>query len=427
MQLIVVGLNHRTAPVSLLERLAIDEDDLSKALHQLLNYEHILEGAVLSTCNRVEVYATVTKFHGGAQDIRNFFAEFCHVAPEDFSDHMYTFHEEGALRHLFRVASGIDSMVIGESEILGQVKRAYGFAEEEGTTGRSLAAALRHALRTGKRARTETAIGREAVSVSTAAIDLARRALPDGNLTGKRIAVVGAGKMGRMTARALRGAGAEHVTVVNRTGERAEAIAQEFDTVARDLEALPEVLRETDILLCSTTSPQPVVTASVVEGAMTGRDERPLFIVDIAVPRDVEPAVGDVPHVILRDIDDLRSVVELNLGSRVGEIARVEELVAQEVDRFVAWERADELAPTIAALVEKADAVRAAELQRSASRLKDLTPSQREAVDHLSRRLVAKLLHLPIKRLKDLGVSKQNQMQVAALRELFELDDEPEA
>ena len=426
MPLIVVGLNHRTAPVSLLERLAIDEDDLGKALHQLLNYEHLLEGAILSTCNRVEVYATATKFHGGAQDIRNFLAEFCHVAPEDFSDHVYTFHEEGALRHLFRVASGIDSMVVGESEILGQVKRAYTFADEEGTTGRALAAAMRHALKTGKRARTETAIGREAVSVSTAAIDLARRALPDASLTGKRVAVVGAGKMGRLTARALRGAGADRVTVLNRTGEKAEALAKEFDAVAHGLEALPQVLRETDILLCSTTSPQPVVSRDLVVGAMADRDERPLFIVDIAVPRDVDPAVGDLPNVILRDIDDLRSVVELNLGSRIGEIARVEELVAQEVDRFVAWERADELAPTIAALVEKADGVRTAELERSAARLKDLTPEQREAVDHLSRRLVAKLLHLPIKRLKDLGMSKQNQMQVAALRELFELDDEPE-
>ena len=426
MPLIVVGLNHRTAPVSLLERLAIDEDDLSKALHQLLNYEHILEGAILSTCNRVEVYATATKFHGGAQDIRNFLAEFCHVAPEDFSDHVYTFHEEGALRHLFRVASGIDSMVIGESEILGQVKRSYAFADEEGTTGRALAAAMRHALKTGKRARTETAIGREAVSVSTAAIDLARRALPDGSLTGKSVAIVGAGKMGRLTARALRGAGADRVTVLNRTGEKAEALAEEFDAVARGLEALPQVLRETDILLCSTTSPQPVVSRELVEAAMAHRGERPLFIVDIAVPRDVDTAVGDLPHVTLRDIDDLRSVVELNLGSRIGEIARVEELVAQEVDRFVAWERADELAPTIAALVAKADTVRTAELERSAARLKDLTPEQREAVDHLSRRLVAKLLHLPIKRLKDLGMSKQNQMQVAALRELFELDDEPE-
>ena len=426
MPLIVVGLNHRTAPVSLLERLAIDEDDLGKALHQLLNYDHLLEGAILSTCNRVEVYATATKFHGGAQDIRNFLAEFCHVAPEDFSDHVYTFHEEGALRHLFRVASGIDSMVVGESEILGQVKRAYTFAEDEGTTGRALGAALRHALKTGKRARTETAIGREAVSVSTAAIDLARRALPDGTLTGKRIAVVGAGKMGRLTARALRGAGADHVTVLNRTGEKAEELAREFDATAHGLEALPDVLRETDILLCSTTSPQPVITSELVAGAMAGRNERPLFIVDIAVPRDVDTEVGDLPNVVLKDIDDLRSVVELNLGSRIGEIARVEELVAQEVDRFVAWERADELAPTIAALVEKADAVRAAEIERSASRLKDLTPEQREAVDHLSRRLVAKLLHLPIKRLKDLGMSKQNQMQVAALRELFELDDEPE-
>ena len=427
MPLIVVGLNHRSAPVGLLERLAIDDDDLPKALHQLLTYEHVVEGVVLSTCNRVEVYATVTRFHGGTQDIRNFFAEFCHVAPEDFSDHVYTFHDEGALRHLFRVASGIDSMVVGESEILGQVKRAYALAQEEGTTGRALGVAMRHALKTGKRARTETAIGREAVSVSTAAIDLARRALPGGNLAGKRIAIVGAGKMGRLTARALKGAGADHVTVVNRTGEKAEALAQEFGAGAHHLEELPAVLRDTDILLCSTTSPQPVVTEGVVAAAMADRAERPLFIVDIAVPRDVDPAVAGLPNVVLRDIDDLRSVVETNLGSRVGEIARVEELVAQEVDRFVAWERADELAPTIAALVEKAEATRVAEVERAARRLRDLTPEQRQVVDHLTRRLVAKLLHRPIERLKDVDAAKQNPQQIAAVRELFELDDELDA
>src|SRR5688500_18579418 len=219
MSLIVVGLNHRTAPVSVLERVAISEESLPKALHQLGTYEHVLEGAILSTCNRTEVYAMAPKFHAGVQDLRNFLGEFCHVAPEDLADHLYTFHEDGAVRHLFRVASGIDSMVLGESEILGQVRRSYQVATDEGLVTRVLGAAFRHALRVGKRARTQTAIGRNPVSVSSAAVDLARKAFSDQSLEGRSIAVVGAGKMGSLAAKALARSGAQAITVVNRSDE----------------------------------------------------------------------------------------------------------------------------------------------------------------------------------------------------------------
>jgi glutamyl-tRNA reductase len=424
MSIVVVGLNHKTAPISLLERLSIGNEDLPKALHQLQNYDHILEGLVLSTCNRIEVYAVVSKFHGGAQDIRNFFAEFCHIAPEDFSDHLYTYHDDGAVRHLFRVAAGIDSMVVGESEILGQVRRAYQVAEEEGVIHRMLGAAFRQALRVGKRSRTETSVGRNPVSVSSAAVELAKRAFDDSTLTGKKVVIVGAGKMGRLAADALASSGAGNVTVVNRTEERAQALADRLNVDAMPYERLEEAISGADILICSTTSPQAVIDRPLVERALADR-HHPLFIVDIAVPRDVGEAVAEVPGVVLRDIDDLRGVVEAGIGSRVAEISKVEEILADELQRFLAWERAGEIAPTIAALVARADAVRRAEIDSLESRLGGLSKEQLEAIDHASRRIISKLLHVPISRAKEVASSKQGYLYLNALRELFELDDEP--
>ncbi|HYP22487.1 MAG TPA: glutamyl-tRNA reductase [Actinomycetota bacterium] len=426
MSIVVVGLNHKTAPVDLLEQLSISEERLGKALHQLATYEHVLEGALLSTCNRIEAYAVVSKFHGGAQDLRNFFSEFCHVAPEDFADAMYTYHDEGALRHLFRVAAGIDSMVVGESEILGQVRRSYQRAADEGMVHRVLGAAFRQALRVGKRARTETSIGHNPVSVSSAAVELARRASwRDGTLDGRKVTIVGAGKMGRLAAQALAASGAVDVTVVNRTEERGRDLAETFGATSRPFEELEDVLRGSDIVICSTTSTQTVIDRALVERARRGREDEPLFVVDIAVPRDVEPDVGTLPGVVLRDIDDLRDVVEGNLGARLGEVGRVEELIADELDRFSQWQRSTEIAPTAAALVSKADAIRAAEMERIAAHLETMTPAQRDAVDHLSRRMVAKLLHAPLKSARDLAGSKQGQLYLTALRELFELSDEP--
>ncbi|MDQ4025269.1 MAG: glutamyl-tRNA reductase [Actinomycetota bacterium] len=425
MSIVVVGLNHKTAPVDVLERLSIPDERLPKALHQLSTYEHVLEGALLSTCNRIEAYAVVSKFHGGAQDLRNFFAEFCHLAPEDFADHLYTYHDEGALRHLFRVAAGIDSMVVGESEILGQVRRAYQSAADEGMIYRVLGAAFRQTLRVGKRARTETSIGQNPVSVSSAAVELARRAWPGGSLEGKSVAIVGAGKMGRLAAQALRAWGAGDVTVVNRSEERGRDLAETFGATSRPFEDLTDVLGGSDIVICSTTAPQTVIDKPLLERARRYANDRPLFVVDIAVPRDVDPAVAELPGVVLRDIDDLRTVVEGNLGARMGEVGRVEELISEELDRFSQWQRSTEIAPTAAALVEKADAIRAAEMERIAAQLATMTPEQREAVDHLSRRMVAKLLHAPLKSARDMAGSKQGQLYLTALQELFGLSDEP--
>ena len=423
MSVVVVGLNHHTAPISLLERLSIAEERLDKALHQLGTYEHVLEGAILSTCNRVEVYAVVSRFHGGSQDLRNFLAEFCHVAPEDFSDHLYTYHDESAARHLLRVASGVDSLIVGESEILGQVRRAYQVASAECTVGRVLDAAFRRALRAGKKARSETRIGRNPVSISSAAVELARRAFGRGTLDGKRIAIVGAGKMGRLAAQALTRSGARDVVVVNRGEARGLALARDFGAKPRPLEELEEVIAGVDIVISSTTSTQTVIEKDLVRRAVKGRSE-PLFIVDIAVPRDVESGVRDLPGVVLRDIDDLRGVVDVNIGERLSEASKVEAIIAEELDRFVEWERATEVAPTVAALVERARGLVDEELTKLEKKLGNVTAEERDLIRQSVQQLVARLLHPAITRTKELGGSKQGYMYVPALRELFELDDD---
>jgi glutamyl-tRNA reductase len=425
MSVVVVGVNHKTAPISLLEQLSISEESLPKALTQLCGFEDVAEGVILSTCNRTEVYAVVSRFHAGTQDLRNFLAEFCHVAPEDFVDRLYTYHDDGAIRHLFRVTTAIDSMVIGESEILGQVKRAFQRANEEGTVHRVLGAAFRQALRVGKRSRSETAIGRNPVSISSAAVDLARRAFSEDSLAGKRVTILGAGKMGRLAARALGTAGAEDLVVVNRSEERAEELAGIFGAEALPFERLDEAIAASDILISSTTAPGCIVGADLLERAMARRADRPLFIVDIAVPRDVEAAAADIPGVVLRGIEDLRGVVDSNRGSRLTEVSRVEEIIGEEVEHFINWERSTEFAPTAASLVAQADLIRAVEMERIKPRLDEMTEEQRTAVDHLSRRIVAKLLHTPLKKSKDVSSSKQGYMYLTALRELFDLDDEP--
>lgn len=427
MSVLVVGLNHRTSPVSLLERLSIAEEDLPKALHQLSVYEHVLEGAVLSTCNRTEIYAVTSKYHAGSLDLRNFLSDFCHVAPEDFSDHLYTYYDDAAIRHLFRVAAGVDSMIVGESEILGQVRRAYQLASAEATVQRALGNAFRRALRVGKRARTETTIGREPVSISSAAVELARRSFAD--LTGKKVAIVGAGKMGGLAARALASAGATEIVVINRSPARADELAALFDARTRPWDDLISVLAESDIAICSTAAPTPIIDGLLIDSVTTRRGAgRPLFIIDIAVPRDVAPEVAGVDGVILKDIDDLRDVIGTSFGSRVAEIDLVEKIIDDEVLRWQESERSRELAPTVAELVARADEIRRAEFERwrAKSRVDD---EQARAVDALSRRLVAKLLHGPVAKAKELPSSKQGYLYLSALRELFELggDDDIDA
>jgi glutamyl-tRNA reductase len=318
-------------------------------------------------------------------------------------------------------------MVVGESEILGQVRRAHETARTERSVQRLLDAVFRQAISVGKRARTDTEIGRNPISVSSAAVELARRTFDRGSLDSTRVVIVGAGKMGHLAARALSQAGAEDIVVVNRTEEKAEALAALFAAESLPLEELPKALQGAHVVISSTTAPEVVISRAQLEQAVTERDERlPLLVIDIAVPRDVDPAAKDVAGVLIKDIDDLKGVVDESRAHRQDEVVKVESIVAEEVQRFLEWQRSAEFAPTAAALVSAADEIRKAEVARTLGQLGSLTDEQRALIDHLSRRIVAKMLHTPLKKVREVAGSNDGYLYLAAMREMFDLDEGPD-
>jgi glutamyl-tRNA reductase len=417
---IVVGLNQRTVPLELLERMTVSAARLPKALADLAGRDHLDEVLVLSTCMRTEIYAVAAKYHGGVQDARNFLTELGFVAPEEISDYLYSFHDDAAVEHLFRVAAGLDSAVVGESEILGQVRDAAARARSEGVAGSQLGALFRHAVEVGRRARSETGIARGTTSVSQAAVEMAAERL--GTLSGKRILVVGAGEMGGGVAQALASSdGVGEVLVANRTWSTAAALAARVGGRAVQLGALPAALEDADVLLTVTGAPSIMVEADDLRPVMAARPHRPLLVVDVAVPRDVDPAVGQLPGVTLLDMDDLRAFAEAGLAGRRGEIANVETIIADELGRWADALVARQAAPVVAALHDHGEAVRAAELERFRSRLADLDPKQRDAVEALTRGIVNKLLHEPTVRVKRDGGTSKGDRLAEALRALFDL------
>jgi glutamyl-tRNA reductase len=422
--LVVVGLNHRTAAVDLLERMTVPPAALPKALHALSEREHLAEVVLLSTCNRTEVYARTTRFHDGVDDVRHFLAECSGLDPDALAEQLYTYHDDAAVAHLFGVAAGLDSMIIGEGEILGQVREAWGAAESEGTTGQLLSRTFRHAVEVGKRARTETGIGRHAVSISSAAVTVAAERL--GSLAGRRVLLVGAGDVGEGMALALAGAGVDEIVVTNRSGARARELARRVGGRAIPLDEIADALVTCDVVLSSTGSTSTLVERGDMEEVMRRRDGRAILVVDIAVPRDVDPGVGQVFGVTLLDIDDLKAVGERSLQARHAEIGNVRDIITDELDRFRVDRSAREVAPLVSALRERGEQLRRDEVVRLAARLSSLTPEQRDAVQQLTRGLVNKLLHEPTVRLKDAAGSARGELYADALTHLFALDDSPE-
>jgi glutamyl-tRNA reductase len=416
---VVVGLNHRTVPLELLERVNVSPARLPKVLGDLAGREHISEVVVLSTCHRTEVYAVAERYHGAVQDIRHAVSEMAFIPPEDFSDHLYTYSDEGAVNHLFSVAAGLDSVVLGESEILGQVRQAWQSAHSEGTAGPRLGALFRHAVVAGKRARTETAIGRGSTSLAHAAVDMAAGRL--GSLEGKRILLLGAGDVGESMAVAVAGIAGAQVFVANRTWDRAVALASRVGGRAVQLDGLNEALSEADVLLTSTGAPSAIVDHTDLAPVVEARGGRALLIVDVAMPRDIDPSVAELTGVELHDLDDVRAFVEAGLAERRREVAKVRSIVDEERERFVESATAREVAPTVAALRERAEALRLAELERQRRRLEGLDPKQREAVEAVTRGVLAKLLHDPTVRLKDAAGTPKGERLSDALRELFDL------
>jgi glutamyl-tRNA reductase len=411
---VVIGLNHRTVPIELLERFAVSADALGKALHDLCGRSNIAEAVVLSTCNRTEVYAVADRFHPAYGDIRDFLCDLAQLAPEDLTEHLYSDHDHGAVRHLFSVAAGLESTVLGESEILGQVRTAWERAQAEGASRASLNLLFRHAVEVGKRARTETAIGRSTASVSHAAVEMARDRL--GTLAGRTVLVVGAGEMGEGIVVALAAGGAGEVLVANRTLARAEELADRVGGSAISLDAVAAALPFADVVLTSTGA-----GLLVTEETVPSRDGRPLMVIDIAVPRDVAAGVGLMPDVTLLDLDDLREWAARGRAERQGEVAAVQSIIGDEVQRFADVVEARQVAPLISQLHDYAEQVRLGELLRFAGRLDGLDDRQRGAVEAMTRGLVAKLLHAPSVRLKDDAGTPRGERNASALRDLYDL------
>jgi len=416
---VIVGLNHRTVPLELLERMTVSEARLPKALHDLCGREHLAEAVVLSTCMRTEIYAVAGRFHGAMSDLRKFLAQWAGTEPECFSDHLYSFYEDAAAAHLFQVASGIDSAVLGEGEVLGQVKDAWEVAQREQACGPTLGRLFRHAVEVGKRARSETAIARGTTSLSQAAVAMAAERL--GSLQGRTVLLIGAGDMGEGMFEALAAVPGSSVLVANRTWTKAAALAKRFGGQPVELGGLPAALHDADVLLTSTGAPGILLEAADLEPVLPSRGGRPLLIVDVAVPRDVDEAVGRLPGVTLLNMDDLKSFAEAGVAERRKEIPAVNRIIAEEVDRFVETTVQREMAPVVAALRDQAEALRTAELERYRARLKGLDERQQAAVDALSRGIVAKLLHEPTVQLKESAGSSRGEQLAEAVRLLFDL------
>jgi glutamyl-tRNA reductase len=376
---------------------------------------------VLSTCNRTELYALVGHERSGRRTTARCLADARGLPVEQFADALSEYWQEDAVRHLFRVAAGLESMIVGEPEILGQVRSAGESARLAGSSGPLLIRLFHDAVAVGKRARTESGIARNPVSVSTAAVELARRAL-DG-LAGKTVLVIGAGKMGALAAQGLAEKGLAKLLIASRRAERAEALAERVGASSLPLERLGDGLAEADAVISSTAAPGFVVTERLVREVITRRVSRPLVLVDIAVPRDVEPSVADVPSCALRNVDDLVAVQQAGLAARRLEAPRVEALIEQEVEKYMDWWLGREVAPTIAELVSRAEQIRLVELERGLARLGPLSERERNAVNAMTSAIVNKLLHQPIVRLKQRGRQHDSSLYSHAVRELFGLGE----
>ena len=422
MPVVVIGLNHRTAPLGVLESMTIDARELGKTLHALLSAENVSEAVVLSTCNRTEVYAVAEKFHGGYADIRRVLADLAFLDAEDFSDHLYVHHDTAAVAHLFDVVSGLDSAVLGEHEIQGQVKSAWVAAQKGDAAGPTLNLLFRHALEAGKRVRHETAIGQGTASVSYSAVALADQHL--GGLAARRAVVLGAGDMGASMAASLADAGVADLVVANRTFDKARAVARPLDARAVRFADLVDELVEADVLLTSTGAASILLTRDEVASVVERRNHRPLLLVDIAVPRDIDPQVSELPGVTVLDMDDLSAFAEAGLAERRKEVEVVRTLLDAELERYLAASSARAVAPVIVALRTAAESVRAAELARAQGRLNGLDDSQLAAVDAVTQSLVAKLLHTPTVALRDAAGSAKGDRLVQALRDLFDIAPE---
>jgi glutamyl-tRNA reductase len=415
MTLALIGINHKTAPIELRERIAISRDDLSHTTSALAAEPGVTECMIVSTCNRVEILATVDS---PETDLAGFLHRQFGLDPALLAPHIYRHYDQDAVRHLFRVAASLDSMVVGEPQILGQVKEAYGVARTAGAIGTELEHLLQSAFAAAKRVRSETAIGSNSVSIASVAVDLARKIF--GSLQGRTVFLVGAGKMSELAARHLVQQGAGAILVTNRTQERARQLAEPFNGRVIPFDKLHEAASEADIVISSTGAPHPIFRREHGQAFMHRRRNRPMFFIDIAVPRDVDPAVNQIEGIFVYDIDDLQQVAAAHIAERGRHAGDAEALIAAEVERFHQRRRTVNVAPAIVSLQQQAEELRQAEIRRMHARLGSLTAEQLAAVEALTRGLVNKFLHPPMQALKQ-AARDNDSARVEALCETWSL------
>ncbi len=425
MKILLLGLSHKTAPVEIREKLSFTPVMLRSALthfdstHPQAHLEAITEGVILSTCNRLEVYTLVHNPEVAKKALIKFLGRACDIAPEQFVDHLYFRQNDAAVDHLFRVASGLDSMVLGEPQILGQITDAFEAAQGQRATGTVLSALFRAAIHTGKRARTETAISVNASSVSSVAASMASELL--GGLAERGVLLIGAGEMGAVAARALLKRGASNIVVANRTYQNAAQLAEELHGRAITFQQLAGAMIEADIVITATGAPHIILDRELLEPAMARRPDRPLFLIDIAVPRDIDPDVTEIPNVHLRDIDSLQSEADNNVQERTAEIPRVEAIVQYETHLFMDWFTSLGVVPTITAIRQQLEQFREQELEHLFRRV-ELDEHERELVIKMSHRLVNKILHEPTTRLKKEAANGNGPAYTSTIRHLFALE-----
>ncbi|MEK4158191.1 MULTISPECIES: glutamyl-tRNA reductase [Paenibacillus] len=422
MHIVVVGLNYRTAPVEVREQFAFAESDLPAALHQLMKTKGVLEGVLVATCNRTEIYVVMDRLHMAGYFIRGFMEQWFGVKSEQFTQHMYIYEDEQAIAHLFRVTCGLDSMVIGETQILGQVRSSFLTAQAEGVTGTWFNRLFKQAVTLGKRAHSETSIGESAVSVSYAAVELGKRIF--GMFTGKKVLILGAGKMSELTVKHLYSSGAAEVIVANRTLSRAIELAEKFSGKPSTIEDALTTLNEVDIVISSTGADGYVLTADKVAHAMKRRPSRPLFMIDIAVPRDIDPAAANVPDVFLYDIDDLEGIVENNLEMRRSEAAKIEVMISEEMDEFQLWLKTLGVRPVIRALQDKSNTIHEETMESLFNKLPELDEHQRKVIRRLTKSIVNQMMHDPINVIKELSGGKQGNEALDYFSKIFALQEQ---
>jgi len=424
MHIIVVGLSHKTASVEIREKVAFSPNLIEKPLRDLIALDDIIEGVIISTCNRVEIYATTRDIAGGISRIKRFLADHHRISLESLEQHLYSYHSEAAIRHVFRVASSLDSMVVGEPQILGQLKTSYGYAAEYRSSGIILNRFLHKAFSVAKRVRTETKIASSAVSVAFAAVELAKKIL--GDLSGRTVMLIGAGEMCELAAKHFLNCGASGIMVANRTFSRAERLAEEFGGEAVRFEELFDHLHRADIVLSSTGASHTIIGPKDVEQVVRRRKYKPMFFIDIAVPRDIDARVNDVESAYLFTVDDLQEIVQANLAQRNLEASKAEEIIEQEIGQFFRWLSSLESTPTIVALRSKFEEIRRAELDKTLGGWKDLPPEAEKRLELLTMAIINKLLHTPTALLKQSGQGGRTDLYTDALRQLFDLQASPQ-